>query len=152
MASLCTNLFILLYYLALFAVVAEKEEVPVARDIPDPLKSLEKKGFSDVDVAKKINQCEIAVKYQMFHTLVLLAIGFAPTAGFRGGWRATCLLFLVGMLLFSGGLYSMVFWDRMGHWSIVPLGGSLLMIAWLSLAFNAFFLDKSSVGTGIPNG
>ena len=45
MASLCTNLFILLYYLALFAVVAEKEEVPVARDIPDPLKSLEKKGY-----------------------------------------------------------------------------------------------------------
>ncbi|MCF7963401.1 MAG: DUF423 domain-containing protein [Pirellula sp.] len=115
-------------------------------------KSLEKQGFSDVEVAKKINQCEIAVKYQMFHTLVLLAIGFAPAAGFRGGWRATCLLFIVGMLLFSGGLYSMVFWDRMGHWSIVPLGGSLLMIAWLSLAFNAFFLDKSSVGTGIPNG
>jgi uncharacterized membrane protein YgdD (TMEM256/DUF423 family) len=56
------------------------------------------------------------------------------------------------MLLFSGGLYSMVFWDRMGHWSIVPLGGSLLMIAWLSLAFNALFLVKSSVGTGIPNG
>ncbi|HUP80926.1 MAG TPA: DUF423 domain-containing protein, partial [Pirellula sp.] len=36
---------------------------------------LQESGLSESDIQKKIGQCEIAVKYQMYHTLAILAIG-----------------------------------------------------------------------------
>ena len=58
-------------------------------------------------------------------------------------WKFACVLFLVGIALFSGGLYSMVFFDQIGHWSIVPIGGVTLMLAWLVVAIGAIFPNKS---------
>ena len=46
----------------------------------------------------------------------------------------------------------MVFFDQIGHWSIVPLGGISLMIAWFTLAIGTFFPSKSIAGTGFSNG
>ena len=105
-------------------------------------KRLQQAGLSDVEVQKKIGQCEIAVKYQMFHTLAILSLGLAPATASRRAWKVACFLFLVGIGLFSGGLSSMVFFDAMGHWSIVPLGGATMMLAWITLGFGGFFLAK----------
>ena len=105
-------------------------------------KRLQQTGLSDIEVQKKIGQCEIAVKYQMFHTLAILSIGLAPATASRRAWKVACFLFLVGIGLFSGGLYSMVFFDATGHWSIVPLGGATMMLAWITLGFGGFFLAK----------
>jgi uncharacterized membrane protein YgdD (TMEM256/DUF423 family) len=43
-------------------------------------------------------------------------------------------MFLAGTVLFSGGLYSLVFADLLGHWSIVPSGGLMFLIGWGFLA------------------
>jgi len=114
-------------------------------------KRLESQGLSEPLVNKKLNQCEIAVRYQIYHSLAILAIGLAPASRLRKSWIAASMLFAMGIMLFSGGLYSMVFLDRMGHWSIVPLGGGVWMVAWLALAFGALFPDKSAIGAGFPN-
>ena len=111
---------------------------------------LQESGLSESDIQKKIGQCEIAVKYQLVHTLAILAVGLCPATETRRVWKVACILFFVGVCLFSGGLYSMVFLDKMGHWSIVPLGGATMMIAWLVLGIGAIFPSKSNVGTGKP--
>ena len=111
-------------------------------------KRLQESGLSESDIQKKIGQCEIAVKYQMYHTLAILALGLCPATATRRSWKIACIQFFLGVCLFSGGLYSMVFLNRMGHWSIVPLGGATMMVAWLSLAIGAFFPIKSDLGTG----
>ena len=111
-------------------------------------KRLQESGFSESEIQKKIDQCEIAVKYQMVHTLAILAVGLCPATATRRAWKVACILFFSGVCLFSGGLYIMVFFDKMGHWSIVPLGGATMMVAWLILGIGAIFPSKSPLATG----
>ena len=111
-------------------------------------KRLQDSGLSASQVQKKVEQCETAVKYQMYHSIVVLVIGLSPALQSSRTKRIACTLFLVGVCLFSGGLYSLVFFDTLGHWSIVPLGGATFMFAWLTLGFGALFSDKSALGTG----
>ena len=111
-------------------------------------KKLQAAGLSESDIQKKIGQCEIAVKYQMFHSLAALSLGLCPATATRRSWKIACFLFFAGVFLFSGGLYSMVFFDAMGHWSIVPIGGATMMLGWLTLAIGAIFPVNSGTATG----
>lgn len=111
-------------------------------------KRLQDAGLDDIQVQKKLGQCEIAVKYQMYHSLAVLSLGLCPATAARKSWKFAGLLFFVGVGLFSGGLYSMVFFDQIGHWSIVPLGGATMMLSWLIVAIGAIFPNKSVNGTG----
>jgi uncharacterized membrane protein YgdD (TMEM256/DUF423 family) len=111
-------------------------------------KRLKDAGLDDLQVQKKLGQCEIAVKYQMYHSLAVLSLGLCPATAAHKSWQFAGLLFFVGMGLFSGGLYSMVFFDQIGHWSIVPLGGATMMLSWLIVAIGAIFPNKSLDGTG----
>jgi uncharacterized membrane protein YgdD (TMEM256/DUF423 family) len=76
---------------------------------------------------------EVAVRYQMYHALALIALvpvlGFFPSTWVAvAGW-----LFIVGVVIFSGSLYTLVF-SNMRSWGIVtPIGGILLLLGWLSL-------------------
>ena len=111
-------------------------------------KRLQAAGLSELDVQKKLGQCEIAVKYQMFHALAALCLGLCPATATRRTWKLASFLFFVGTSLFSGGLYSMVFFDVMGHWSIVPIGGVTMMFGWFELAIGAIFPANSGATTG----
>ncbi len=50
---------------------------------------------------------------------------------------------LLGIALFCGGLYSMVYLGEMGHWAIVPSGGLCFIIGWLITATSAFSADPN---------
>ena len=99
-----------------------------AHGLPDRLAA---QGFDEVEVAKKVDQLEIGVRYQMFHVLAILAIGLLGGEASSKKRRLATGFFLAGSALFSGGLYSMALLDVMGHWAIVPLGGLCFMIGWL---------------------
>lgn len=76
---------------------------------------------------------ETAVRYQMYHALALLAVGWlisreAPGAG-AAAWS-----FLIGMALFSGSLYLMVATGQRWLGAVTPLGGVAFLIGWLLLA------------------
>jgi uncharacterized membrane protein YgdD (TMEM256/DUF423 family) len=105
---------------------------------------LEKAGFGPQQIEKKKEQCEIGVRYQMYHALAMLCVG-ATIMGRARLARWACFAFLIGTVLFSGGLYSMSFLDKPGHWSIVPIGGVIQLTGWLLLALSAFFRSE-----GIP--
>jgi uncharacterized membrane protein YgdD (TMEM256/DUF423 family) len=97
-------------------------------------KSLQEQMLAPEDVIERLDQCDVAVRYHMIHVLALLAIGLG--CGQRPSRRSHCavVLFLLGIALFSGGLYSMVFIGQMGHWAIVPSGGLCFILAWLCTA------------------
>lgn len=82
-------------------------------------------------IVKRLSQCDVAVRYHMLHTLAILALGLSRV---RNKSASTAVLFwLFGICLFSGGLYSMVFLGKMGHWAIVPSGGLCFIIGWTAV-------------------
>lgn len=81
---------------------------------------------------------ETAVKYQMYHALALLIIGLM---GFNFSpivikWPA--ILMSVGVLIFSGSLYAIVLGGIRWMGAVTPLGGILLIVSWLLLAYNIY--------------
>jgi uncharacterized membrane protein YgdD (TMEM256/DUF423 family) len=81
---------------------------------------------------------ETAVRYQMYHALALLAVGWAhtrwPSAVLTaGGW-----LFFAGVLLFSGSLYALSLSGVRWLGAITPLGGLAFLAGWLCLAWAAW--------------
>lgn len=89
---------------------------------------------------------EIAVRYQMYHAIVLLFVG---TTSFVSNKAKKQMLYLVlfGLLFFSGSLYALATneltafdFKKIGF--ITPIGGLLLIIAWLLLLIN--FLKMTS--------
>ncbi len=101
-----------------------------AHGLPAKLKA---SGLDEAIISKKLDQCEIGVRYQLIHTVTIVALGLSSLTRTTGLARAACGMFFAGILLFSGGLYSISFLDFLGHWSIVPMGGLMFLIGWILL-------------------
>lgn len=101
--------------------------------------TLLEQGLRVEDVAKRLSQCDVAVRYHMMHTVAILALGLSAGQSISKRRVAAVVLLLLGIALFSGGLYAMVYLGQMGHWAIVPSGGLCFILGWLltaSLAWN----------------
>ena len=72
-----------------------------------------------------------AVQYQFFHALALLVLGLCGVRGkvitFAGA------VFVLGILGFSGSIYSMVLLGSKGLGLITPAGGLCFMLGWAAL-------------------
>ena len=80
---------------------------------------------------------ETGVRYHMYHTLAILAVGLMlPTFG---GWmtRAAGWAFTAGIVLFSGSLYALALTNTPSLGVITPLGGVAFLIGWALLVFTA---------------
>jgi uncharacterized membrane protein YgdD (TMEM256/DUF423 family) len=100
-------------------------------------------GLAEAEVLKRLDQCEIAVRYHMIHVVALLALG-ASTSRRAATTKSFAAIFIIlGMSLFCGGLYSMVYLGEMGHWAIVPAGGGCFILGWLTVALTAFSKDPT---------
>jgi uncharacterized membrane protein YgdD (TMEM256/DUF423 family) len=109
---------------------------------------LQKQSFGAADIAKRLDQCDVAVRYHMLHTLAILALGLS-SATHRSRLGAAAIVFwFLGILLFCGGLYSIVFLGKMGHWAIVPSGGLCFMLGWALLVLVGATLKRSSASSG----
>ncbi len=83
---------------------------------------------------------ETAARYQMYHALALLAVGFVSTR-FSGGnaWIAAAgWLFVAGTVLFSGSLYALSLTGVRWLGAITPLGGLAFLGGWAALALGAW--------------
>ena len=80
---------------------------------------------------------ETAARYQMYHALALVAVGFALSqwpasrSAVWAGW-----LFVAGTILFSGSLYLLALSGIRWLGAITPLGGVAFMLGWLCLALS----------------
>ncbi len=97
-------------------------------------KQLAARGLEPSEVEKKLQQCELGVRYQMYHALAVTFLALSAGVRRSRGLQIAAVLFLLGTLCFSGGLYSIVFADQLLHWSIVPIGGATMILGWLCVA------------------
>jgi uncharacterized membrane protein YgdD (TMEM256/DUF423 family) len=136
--------FILIRWIVLIAGILGAVGVGIGAHAAHGLEEmLSKQGLAEADVLKRLDQCEVAVRYHMIHVVALLALGASTSRRAATTKRLAAIFLLLGMSLFCGGLYSMVYLGEMGHWAIVPAGGACFIIGWLTVAFSAFSKDPS---------
>lgn len=88
-----------------------------------------------------LSSFETAVKYQFYHSFALLFAG-ALYLAFPSKWikRATWC-FIIGIFLFSGSIYTLVYLQATseiglgGLGALTPIGGLFFIMGWLFLLF-----------------
>ena len=81
---------------------------------------------------EQLNSFETAVRYQMYHVIVLLIVNLFD--GFTIKQKNTIsILFFIAILLFSGSIYLIQLTQITAKsiWFITPLGGLFFIIGWL---------------------
>jgi len=109
-------------------------------------------GLKKVVSPSMLTVYQTGVQYQFIHTLALLALALfilSPKSDEMNKlmnqikWSAN--LMLVGIVLFSGSLYTMTFMSVSGGFPawlgpITPIGGLTFIMAWFLIAYAAFKL------------
>ena len=99
-------------------------------------------GLKRFAEAEAVASFETGVRYQMYHALALLVIGWIgklPQTIKKWVFR----LFLFGILLFSGSIYLLVLDDALSFDAspfgfLTPIGGLLFIIGWVLLAIGVW--------------
>jgi len=79
---------------------------------------------------------ELAVRYHFYHTLALLLVAILMDKFSPDRLRISALLFIIGILLFSGSLYALCLLNISKLAIITPFGGAFLIAGWA-----AFFIS-----------
>lgn len=82
-----------------------------------------------------LNVYHIAVQYHFYHTFGLLAAGLLLLRLQSNIWlNVSAVLFISGLILFSGSLYLLAVTGL--HWlgAVTPVGGMCFIFAWLLMA------------------
>ena len=78
---------------------------------------------------------QTGVQYHFYHTFALLAVGLLMLhMPANGSLRWSGILFIVGIVVFSGSLYVLSLTGVRWLGAITPLGGVAFLVAWLLLA------------------
>lgn len=81
-----------------------------------------------------MNSLETAIRYQMYHVIVLLFVNTYKefSKAFKNN---VSMLFFIGILFFSGSIYAihLLGVSAKSIWFVTPLGGLLFIIGWLML-------------------
>lgn len=80
---------------------------------------------------------EIAVRYQLAHALALLAVAWATTRWPAGSVIAAGWLFVAGVVVFGGTLYTIALGGPRWLGAITPIGGLCFLGGWAALAWGA---------------
>lgn len=83
--------------------------------------------------AHAIELVETAARYQMFHALALFGVAWLAAARSDTVTRIAGFAFLIGILLFSGGLYGLGLTGSGSFAMLAPFGGVAFMLGWLAL-------------------
>jgi|LakMenEpi03Aug12_release.lakeMendotaPanAssembly.Ray.scaffolds.fasta_scaffold450496_2 uncharacterized membrane protein YgdD (TMEM256/DUF423 family) len=92
--------------------------------------------------ASSLDSFDKGVKYQMYHTLLLLIMAFSYKPEIEKEIKQIAIFLILGISLFSFSIYllstqSITGIDFSFLGPITPLGGLAMITAWLLLAFNA---------------
>lgn len=86
--------------------------------------------------AGELAHWETAVQYHLPHAVLLLVLALFTSqngAAMRWAWR----MIFAGIVLFSGSLYVLAYTGVKWLGAITPLGGLILMVGWVLMAFSA---------------
>ncbi|PHQ57717.1 MAG: hypothetical protein COC16_00230 [Lutibacter sp.] len=97
-------------------------------------------ALQDTLSSSELKSFETAVRYQMYHVILLLLINMYPKFKNRTKNNLSYLFFL-GMLFFSGSIYAITFgMNAKSIWFVTPLGGLFFILGWIYLAI--IFIKK----------
>ncbi|MDZ7361858.1 MAG: DUF423 domain-containing protein [candidate division KSB1 bacterium] len=88
--------------------------------------------------ADMLNTFEIAVRYHFYHALALFVVAWACTRWPSSMTTAAGWLFVSGILIFSGSLYTLALTGLRWLGAITPLGGLAFLAGWICLAWAAW--------------
>ena len=80
---------------------------------------------------------ETGVRYHLVHALALLAVGWASSRWPGSLTNAAGVLFVAGLVLFSGSLYVLAVSGIRWLGAVTPLGGVAFIAGWVCLALAA---------------
>jgi uncharacterized membrane protein YgdD (TMEM256/DUF423 family) len=85
------------------------------------------------DGAQRMEWWKTAAQYHLAHALALGLVAGVLGEARAGRWA--CIAFALGILFFSGSLYTMTLTGTRWLGAITPLGGLLLLAGWLLLGW-----------------
>jgi uncharacterized membrane protein YgdD (TMEM256/DUF423 family) len=90
-----------------------------------------------LEAAGRLDTFETAVKYQFYHTLALLVVGLMMDRITAKALQYAALLFVLGIVFFSGSLYVLCLTGVGVLGAVTPLGGVLFIAGWILLCVGA---------------
>ena len=82
---------------------------------------------------------ETAVRYQMYHALGILLMGVVSFYLTEKLVSIPAYFLILGIIIFSGSLFLLVFTNLKWFGAITPIGGLCLIIGWLLIAYIIYF-------------
>ncbi len=89
-----------------------------------------------LEASGRADTFETAVKYQFYHAIALVLIGVLLSkadASVAKWLHWSGYAFAVGVLIFSGSLYTICFTGITKFGAVAPIGGVLLILGWVML-------------------
>ncbi len=114
-----------------------------AHGLEKPLMSLyagqthEVLGVTIPSAQKYLGDFRTAAEYQMTHSLGMIAVGLLLQTRRSKCAHVAGICFLIGILLFSGSLYTLVLTGTRWLGAITPFGGVTFLIGWGALCLAA---------------
>ena len=93
-------------------------------------------ALKEILSAESLKSFETAVRYQMYHVLVLLFVNIY--SGFSTKQKLIISnLFFIGIVLFSGSIYiiQLTSITAKSIWFVTPLGGLFLILGWIAMIY-----------------
>lgn len=95
-------------------------------------------GLSNGDAARRLEIFDTAARYHMYHALAIIATGMVAMRRSSPCSTLAGVMFVLGIVIFSGCLYAMALGGPRTLGRIVPIGGVAFVVGWLLLALAAF--------------
>lgn len=94
-------------------------------------------------VSRQMDNFGSAVRYQMYHAIGLVLVGLVAARRQSVCTSVAAWAFAIGIALFSGLLYAIVFGGPKYLGAIVPFGGGAMIAGWVALAVAGWRIDRS---------
>jgi uncharacterized membrane protein YgdD (TMEM256/DUF423 family) len=88
---------------------------------------------STLTANNRMDTFETAVKYQFYHTLALFLLGILMINLQSNYFNYAAISFLVGMIIFSGSLYTLSLTNVTWLGAVTPIGGLGFILGWIFL-------------------
>ena len=88
--------------------------------------------------AQSLEVYDIATRYLMFHALGIFLIALLGFQLPKESLEIPVIMMIVGTSIFSGSLYLIAMLDFKKLGMVTPIGGLLLIVSWLLLAYNTY--------------
>ncbi len=93
-------------------------------------------GLKKIITSDMLTIYQTGVQYQFYHALGLLGVAFIAHLNATKLVNIAGNLMFTGVLIFSGSLYLLVMLNIKWLGAITPIGGVLMVISWLLLAWS----------------